>query len=135
MVARSDHQHIVGLGNGFKRRRVNAIILFRIRRPFIPPHAGAEGQALCYSPFIVDVPGKMVLAEGLALAAAGLGAGLAAALGLARFLKSQLYAVGAYDPITFIISMAVLLGVAIVACYLPARRAMKVDPMVALRCE
>jgi putative ABC transport system permease protein len=79
--------------------------------------------------------GKMVLAEGLALAAAGLGAGLAAALGLARFLKSQLYAVGAYDPITFIISMAVLLGVAIVACYLPARRAMKVDPMVALRCE
>jgi putative ABC transport system permease protein len=81
------------------------------------------------------VIGKMVLTEGLALAAAGLGVGLAAALGLARFLKSELYGVAAYDPVTFLISLAVLLGVAIVACYLPARRAMKVDPMVALRYE
>jgi len=81
------------------------------------------------------VIGKMVLMEGVALAATGLGAGLAAALGLSRFLKSELYGVAAYDPITFLISMAVLLGVAVVACYLPARRAMKVDPMVALRYE
>jgi putative ABC transport system permease protein len=81
------------------------------------------------------VIGKMVLMEGLWLAAAGLGAGLAAALWLARFLKSELYGVAAYDPVTFLISIAVLLAVAILACYLPARRAMKVDPMVALRYE
>ena len=79
--------------------------------------------------------GKMILMEGLGLAAIGLAVGLAAALVLARFLKSQLYGVTAYDPLTFLAGMAVLLMVALAACYLPARRAMKVDPMVALRYE
>lgn len=79
--------------------------------------------------------GKMVLMEGLGLAAMGLAAGLLAALGLARFLKSEIYGVGAYDPVTFLAGAAILLAVALVACYIPARRAMRVDPMVALRCE
>lgn len=78
---------------------------------------------------------KLVLREGIALAGAGLIVGLCAALVLARFLSSELYGVGAYDPITFTISMAVLLAVALAACYIPARRAMRVDPMVALRHE
>ncbi|HKT52308.1 MAG TPA: ABC transporter permease, partial [Candidatus Angelobacter sp.] len=78
---------------------------------------------------------RLVLKEGISLAAAGLAAGLCAAVVLGRFLRSELYGVGAYDPLTFAVSMAVLLGVAIAACYIPARRAMRVDPMVALRYE
>jgi len=61
--------------------------------------------------------------------------GLAASLGLARFIKSELYHVTSYDPATLIISIGVLLVVAILACYIPARRAMSVDPMTALRHE
>jgi putative ABC transport system permease protein len=79
--------------------------------------------------------GRMVLKEGLGLGGAGLGAGLAAAFVFARLLRSELYGVAVYDPVTFFISAAVLLAVAAVACYIPARRAMRVDPMVALRCE
>jgi putative ABC transport system permease protein len=77
----------------------------------------------------------MILLEGLALSGIGLGLGLAAALGFARFLKSELYGVTLYDPATFVLCTAVLLAVARVACYVPARRAMSVDPMIALRCE
>jgi ABC-type antimicrobial peptide transport system permease subunit len=56
-------------------------------------------------------------------------------LGFARFLRSELYGVTAYDPGTFVISLAILLGVAVAACLIPARRAMSVDPIVALRYE
>lgn len=84
------------------------------------------------SPFSIA---RMVLWEGLVLAMFGLSVGLVAALGLARFLKSELFGVAAYDPVTFLVSVAVLLAVALIACYLPARRAMRVDPMVALRYE
>jgi len=79
--------------------------------------------------------GRMILLEGLSLAATGLAVGLAAALLLARFLKSQLYGITAYDPFTFLAGTGVLLAVALAACYIPARRAMRVDPMVALRYE
>src|SRR5262249_29541084 len=82
--------------------------------------------ALGASPFSI---GRMILVEGLRLCSLGLAAGLLAALGLARFLKSQLYGVGAYDPATLVFSAVVLLVVALLACYLPARRAMRVDPM------
>jgi ABC-type antimicrobial peptide transport system permease subunit len=77
----------------------------------------------------------MILMEGFVLGGIGLGLGLAAALGLARFLKSELYGVTVYDPTTFLASAAVLLAVALVACYIPARRAMRLDPIAALRCE
>ena len=73
--------------------------------------------------------------EGLALGGIGLGLGLAAALGFARFLESEVYRVSVYDPATFIVSAVVLLAVAVFACYIPARRAMSVDPMIALRHE
>jgi predicted permease len=78
---------------------------------------------------------RMILMEGLVLGGIGLGLGLAAALGLARFLKSELYGVTVYDPTAFLASAAVLLAVALVACYIPARRAMRLDPIAALRCE
>jgi predicted permease len=78
---------------------------------------------------------RLFLGEGILLAATGIVIGVAGALGLTRFLKSLLFEVKPTDPLTFV-GVAILLGVvALAACYIPARRAMKVDPMVALRHE
>jgi predicted permease len=79
---------------------------------------------------------RIVVGQGLSLALAGLAIGVTAALILTRLLLSfshLLYGVGASDPATLVSVSAVLIGVASLACYLPARRAMRVDPMVALR--
>jgi predicted permease len=78
---------------------------------------------------------KLVLRQGVMLALLGLGIGLAASLVLTRALSSQLFGVTATDPLTFAAVATVLLAVALLACYIPARRAMRTDPMVALRHE
>ena len=78
---------------------------------------------------------RMIVGEGARLAAIGAGIGILAALGLTRLMASQLYAVSVTDPITFTGVAIILVGVALFACYIPARRAMRVDPMVALRYE
>jgi predicted permease len=75
----------------------------------------------------------LVLWQGAGLAAAGVALGVLGALGLTRFLESQLYEVGATDLGTFVAVPLVLGGVALLACYLPARRATRVDPVEALR--
>ena len=77
----------------------------------------------------------LVLREGLALAAAGVAIGLAGALGLTRFLASLLYGVKPSDPLTITLAVLTLAVVVLLACYIPARRATKVDPVVALRYE
>jgi putative ABC transport system permease protein len=84
---------------------------------------GASGGALL----------RMVLVSGMTQAGAGLALGLAGALALTRLLQSLLIGVSAKDPVTLAGSAVVLAGVAFLACYIPARRAAKLDPLIALR--
>jgi ABC-type antimicrobial peptide transport system permease subunit len=81
-----------------------------------------------------DVLG-LILREGMILAGVGIGIGLAAGWGLTRVLRSLLFGITPTDPITFICAALLLFTVALLACYIPARRAAKIDPMEALRYE
>jgi putative ABC transport system permease protein len=78
---------------------------------------------------------KMIVGQGLTLVLVGVGIGIAGALALTRFLASLLYGIKPTDPLTFVAVSLLLTCVALMACYIPARRATKVDPMVALRHE
>jgi len=78
---------------------------------------------------------RMVVWQGMSLTFAGVAAGLAAALALTRVMKNLLFEVSATDPATFTLIALLLVGVAFIACYIPARRATKVDPLTSLRCE
>ncbi|MFO7261683.1 MAG: ABC transporter permease [bacterium] len=78
---------------------------------------------------------RLVLRQGMTIVAAGLGIGLAAALVLTRTMRAVLFGVGPHDPLTFIVATALLAGVALIAIWLPARRATRVDPITALRVE
>jgi predicted permease len=84
---------------------------------------------------------KMIMRQGMVLALLGVALGLIGAYGLTKYLESQinlsqmLYSVKAFDPLTYGVIAVLLLLVALIACFIPARRATKVDPLVALRCD
>jgi ABC-type antimicrobial peptide transport system permease subunit len=78
---------------------------------------------------------RMVLREVLGLAALGLGVGLGVALGTSKFVASFLYGMKANDPLAFTLAVVTLLGAALLAGYVPARKASRIDPMAALRNE
>jgi putative ABC transport system permease protein len=78
---------------------------------------------------------RMVVGRGLLLVSAGLIAGLMGSLGLTRFLSSLLFETSPTDSLTFLTITAVLLGTALLAAYIPARRAAGIDPQIALRSE
>ena len=78
---------------------------------------------------------KLVVGRGMALAIIGTAIGLVVSLALTRLMRSLLFEVTPTDWLTFLIASIVLLTVALLACYIPARRATKVDPLVALRYE
>jgi ABC-type antimicrobial peptide transport system permease subunit len=78
---------------------------------------------------------RLIVGQGLRLTLAGIAVGLLAAAGVTRGLASMLYEVKASDPLTFVAVAAFFAFVALAACYIPARRGARVDPMVALRYE
>ncbi len=78
---------------------------------------------------------KMVIRQGLGLALVGIVIGLSGALILTRWMEALLYGVSATDPQTFALIALLLMAIALLACFVPARRATKVDPMIALRCD
>jgi predicted permease len=77
----------------------------------------------------------MILREALLMVLAGLVLGIPAAMATAHLIRSQLYGLGPYDPMTMLFAVTVMTGVAVLACYPPATRAMRIDPMAALRYE
>ena len=78
---------------------------------------------------------RLVLGQGLRMTLIGLAIGLAVSLASTRLLRSQLFGVTTSDALTYTVVAGLLLIVAFVACFIPARRATKVEPMAALRCE
>jgi len=78
---------------------------------------------------------RMIVGQGMRLVVIGVAAGIAAAFGLTRFLSGLLFGIKPTDPMTYIIVAALLSAIAFLATYIPARRATKVDPAIALRYE
>ena len=78
---------------------------------------------------------RMFIRRGIGLTLAGLGLGLLAASALTKLMAGLLFSVSPHDPVTFVVMASLLLIVAMLACYIPARRATRVDPLVALRYE
>jgi len=77
----------------------------------------------------------LVLRQGMGVVVVGVVTGLAAIFTVGRLVQAMLYQTSPHDPLALVATVALLAGVALVACLIPARRAAKVDPMVALRCE
>jgi putative ABC transport system permease protein len=111
-----------------------AIGLYGLLANFVSERTREIGIRLALGAQTENVLG-FVIWRGMRLVLLGAALGLTASLALTRWLESMLFGVGAMDPLTFVAIAGLLSGIAFLACYLPARRATKVDPLVALRCE
>jgi ABC-type antimicrobial peptide transport system permease subunit len=78
---------------------------------------------------------RLILKQGLRLVVVGVALGLVSAIIVTRAMKTMLFGLSSTDPVTYVVLTLLLTAVALLACYLPARRAMKVDPLIALRQE
>jgi putative ABC transport system permease protein len=137
------------LGEETEQRRVGMILLstfagialllaalgiYGVLAYFVAQRAREIGVRVALGAQTSDVM-KMVMGQGMRLTLFGVGIGLIGGLALARLMKSLLFGVSATDPLTFVVVAALLGLVAMAACYIPARRATKVNPIEALRCE
>jgi putative ABC transport system permease protein len=101
---------------------------------FVAQHTAEIGVRLALGATGRDIL-RLVLGKGMALTLAGVGVGVLGALALTRLVRSLLYGVAPADPATFVAAPALLIALALLACCLPARRALRVDPTAAMRCE
>ena len=133
VAARKFNLSLLGLF-GFLAAVLAAVGIYGVMTCTVSQRTHEFGIRMALGAAQVDVM-HLVLAEGIVLAALGIGIGIAGALAVTRYLSSLLYSVRPTDAATFVIVSVILACAALLAVYIPARRATKVDPMAALRYE